>query len=80
MNIEQAGRLVSATCLVVLLSACGAPKQRTTDAPAGAQPSPGHWALEDGRLMPLDTGQSRVVIRVYRGAGSRNWGTTIPLR
>jgi len=70
MGIEPAGRLVSAACLAVLLSACGVPEQRPAGARtavSGEQGPSQRWALENGRVMPLDTGQSRIVLRVYRG-------------
>jgi hypothetical protein len=71
MGIDRVGYVVLSACLaVLLLSACSAPEPHTSDARSvvtGEQDPPPRWALEKGRAMPLDTGQSRIVIRVYRG-------------
>lgn len=64
------GYLLVTACLAMLLSACGAPQPRPADVRptvADGQGPPPEWALEDGRELPLDTGQSRIALRVYRG-------------
>ena len=70
MFSERTRCLVLTACLAMLLSACGVPEQRPSGVHAGPDRQPGapeQWALEDGRLMPLDRDQSRLLIYVYRG-------------
>ncbi len=69
MRSERAAGLIPLVLLAVL-AACGAPDRRqpvSCTGEVGGQTASPQWTLQNGRPVPMDTRQSRIELRVYRG-------------